>query len=165
MAQVTTPKVLFSDLKIPTGYVLLGIFLVIAIIVIVITKSLKGKAKEIAQGAISKDTIKELSNTYVKTFSEVEYRNFADSLHEKLERGALSDDDEAGALQIILKMQNELDVQSLISAYGVRESKIWDVFTFANEKRGLLEMLRDEMSSEAKEINSVWSSRGISTLI
>lgn len=165
MAQVSTPKVLFSDLKIPTGAILVGIFLVILIVILIITKSLKGKAKEIAQGAISKDTIKELSNTYVKTFTDSEYKAFADSLFEKLERGALSDDDETGAVAILLKMQNELDVQSLISAYGIRESKIWDVFTFANENRGLVAMLRDELSGQAKEVNSVWVSRGITTLI
>lgn len=165
MAQVLTPKVLFSDVRIPTGAILVGVFLVIIIVVLIITKSLKGKAKELAQGAISKDTIKELSNTYAKSFTDAEYKAFADSLYEKLERGALSDDDEVGAVAILLKMQNELDVQSLISAYGIRESKIWDVFTFANENRGLIETLRDELSGEAKEINSVWASRGISTLI
>jgi len=165
MAQVETPKFRFSNVEIPTGALLVGIFLVILVVLLIVTKAIKGKAKEIAQGAISKDTIKELSNTYVKTFSDVEYKNFADSIYQKLERGALSDDDEAGAVAILLKMQNELDVQSLISAYGIRESKVWDIFTFANENRGLIEMLRDELSGQAKDVNGVWSSRGISTLI
>lgn len=95
----------------------------------------------------------------IPSFPPLQFKAFADGIYEALKYSAIADD-KATAERILLSMHNDLDVTSLVQAYGRRRLYVFGIPE--GGLRTLWQTITSELSqSRLNRINADWQKKGI----
>lgn len=94
------------------------------------------------------------------SYNSSNYLQFADTVWNKRKFQFGIDNDEQGAVDILKKMKNDLDVALLLRAYGLRRD--WFFGVEVGQPMGLFTAIREKVSnSMIEQVNTDWVKKGI----
>ena len=146
MKKYLTPEIL------QTGMILGGLFLVYRML-----RPVGTKEQQQTTTTVKSDIVKEESKGEQQSFSNSNYKTFADRLYSAMNT---SGTDEAAIFSVFQQMKNRIDVLKLIEAYGVRQLYVFGVPV--GGKQNLSQALSDELSSsDIAKVNQILFKKGI----
>lgn len=168
MAQSAIGKA-YTDLpKWAKGVVFIGGALALGIIIISVRRSIKRLAESKDLNTWAREQ-KDLTRKFVPSYSKAQYLTYANQVHDSVKQGV--GDDYGKVVEIMKRMNNDLDVSNLVTAYDKRQLYVFgiptgnpiDLFTtisreLGNEYGGLT-------SYRVSQINSDWKKKGITYTI